>query len=344
MIQKLYLHNFRNYNQVEIEFSPKLNLIKGNNAQGKTNLLEALFFLSTGRSFRTLKLSDLICWDKPFFYIEAEFVKEGIVQTLKVSFDGQTKKVRYNNTDYSHFANLLGMLPTVVLTPEDINLITGAPEQRRRFLDLHIAQIDPLYVYHISRYFKALKQRNCLLRQQKNEGIESWEQLLVSAGSYIQQRRIFVIQALQKPLASIMHELSKGEDVIEMYYLPSSTKNYEEIRSKEMRLGATLIGPHRDDLSFTINGKEAKAFSSQGQKRSAITALKLAQWNHFAATTGSPPILSIDDFGIHLDTRRHEQLLEQVKDRGQLFLTSPYPLKEAASRLIFIERGEVTLT
>jgi DNA replication and repair protein RecF len=343
VIRKLYLRNFRNYASLEVEFSPKVNLIKGNNAQGKTNLLEALFFLSTGRSFRTSQLADLIRWNEPFFYLEAEFIKDNILQTIKLSFDGQAKKMHYNNTEFSHFTNLLGMLPTVMLAPEDINLIMGAPAERRRLLDLHIAQIDPVYVYHISRYYKAVKQRNYLLRHKKEDGISSWEQIMAAAAAYIHHKRTAVIAELQKPLAQAMERLSKNQDLLELKYHPSFTEDYAQSRAKEMHLGVTLAGPHRDDLIFTINGKEAKMFASQGQKRGAITALRLAQWDHFAQVTETLPILSIDDFGVHLDTNRHELLLDEMKTRGQVFLTSPYPLTGIVDRLIFIEEGQVAL-
>jgi len=341
IIQRLYLRNFRNYEQLELEFSPKVNLIKGNNAQGKTNLLEALFFLSTGRSFRTTQLSDLIRWGQPFFYMEAEFIKDGILQTVKLSFDGQIKKMHYNNTDYSHFTNLLGMLPTVILAPEDINIIMGAPAERRRLLDLHIAQIDPLYVYHISRYFKAVKQRNFLLRHRKNDAIESWEQIMVAAAGYIHQKRSTIIEELKTPLTLNMQRLSGAQDSLEIRYQPSFTTDYAQSRPKEMHLGVTLVGPHRDDLSFVINEKEAKSFSSQGQKRGALTALRLAQWDHFASVTESSPILSIDDFGVHLDANRHGLLLEQMKQKSQVFLTSPYPLKEIVDRSLLVEEGQI---
>lgn len=344
MIQRLYLRNFRNYESLELEFNPGVNLIKGNNAQGKTNLLEALFFLSTGRSFRTTQIVELIRWNQSFFYLEADFIKDGISQTIKLSFDGQIKKMHYNNTDYSHFTNLLGMLPTVMLAPEDINLIMGAPAERRRLLDLHIAQIDPLYVYHASRYFKAVKQRNFLLRQKKEDGITAWEQIIVASAAYINQKRTAIVEELQKPLSAAMERLSKKQDFLEIRYAPSFTEDYERSRPKEMHFGVTLIGPHRDDLIFTINGKEAKSFASQGQKRGAITALRLAQWDHFAQVTESLPILSIDDFGIHLDTNRHGLLLDEMKQRGQVFLTSPYPLTGIVDRLIFIEAGQIAAT
>jgi len=149
MLRRLYLHHFRNYTQAEFTFSPGVNWICGKNAQGKTNLLEAIYLLSTGRSFRTHILSQLIQKEAGFFYIEAEIEKEGVSQTLKVSFDGETKKVEINATSYSNFSSLLGLLPHVLYAPEDISVVAGTPSHRRKFIDLHLSQIDPLYLHHL---------------------------------------------------------------------------------------------------------------------------------------------------------------------------------------------------
>jgi DNA replication and repair protein RecF len=344
VIRSLYLRNFRNYRELELDFSPKINLISGNNAQGKTNLLEALYFLSTGRSFRTIQLLDLISYSKPFLYIEADFIKDDIAQSLKLSYDGQAKKMHYNSTEYNHFTNLLGLIPTVILAPEDIELIIGSPATRRRLLDIHLAQLDPLYLYHSSRYFKAIKQRNFLLKKKQEASIESWEQIMLTAARYINSKRHQFITNLQPLVQENMLKLSSGKDSLEIRYQPSLTDNYAKTRPKELHIGASMYGPHRDDLIFTINGKEAKSFSSQGQKRCAITALRLAEWQHFADITHSVPILSIDDFGVHLDETRHGLLLEVMQGRGQVFLTSPYPISGIVDRLISIEMGQIRLS
>ncbi|MGE5195697.1 MAG: DNA replication/repair protein RecF, partial [Anaerolineae bacterium] len=141
-LQHLYIRNFRNYEEAEVSFSSGINLIHGPNAEGKTNLLEAIYLLSTGSSFRTLYLSELICYKQPHFYLEAHMLKDGLTQTIKISFDGKIRYLQYNHTTYASFAPLLGLFPTVLFAPEDIALINGAPSERRRFLDLHIAQID----------------------------------------------------------------------------------------------------------------------------------------------------------------------------------------------------------
>lgn len=343
-IQKLYLRHFRNYAEADVSFSPDVNLIRGNNAQGKTNLLEALYLLGTGRSFRTPHLKEMIQNDAPFFFVEAEFFKDGIAQHIRLSFDGQVKKLDYNNTSYAHFSNLLGLLPIVLLAPEDILLITGAPAERRRFLDIHLAQSDPLYVYHLARYHKAVKHRNFLLRKKTTASIETWENLMVLSAAYLKQKRQDVVASLTDGLKAAMLELSNTQDLLEIRYISSYTENYLQHRAKELILGSTLIGPHRDDLEIVINGQEARSFASQGQLRTAITAMRLAQWHHLKDHHNAPPLFCIDDFGVHLDGARREALLGKIASFGQVFLTSPAFFENPHHHVLDIEKGSVLST
>lgn len=340
-VSKLYLHHFRNYSETLLEFSPSVNLIRGRNAQGKTNLLEALYLLGTGRSFRTPHLKELIQQEQPFFFLEAEIYKEGIHQTLRLSFDGQNKKLDYNHTSYPHFTNLLGLLPIVLLAPEDVLLITGAPTERRRFLDIHLAQSDPLYVHHLSRYMRALKQRNTLLRKKTESTLETWEALLITSATYLRAKRQEAINALTPHLTAFMQELSQSQDMLEVRYLPSFTQNYQPHRAKELIFGSTLIGPHRDELAIFINHQEARSFASQGQLRCAIAALKLAQWHSLRELQGVPPLFCIDDFAAHLDTARRESLLSKLTTFGQVFLTSPTFFENPTHHTLDIEMGRL---
>lgn len=340
-IQKLYLRHFRNYSEVDVSFSQDVNLIRGNNAQGKTNLLEALYLLGTGRSFRTPHLKEMIQNDASFFFIEAEFLKDGIAQHIRLSFDGEIKKLDYNNTSYAHFSNLLGLLPIVLLAPEDVLLITGAPAERRRFLDIHLAQSDPLYVYHLTRYHKAVKHRNFLLRKKTTASIETWESLMVISAAYLRQKRQETVTSLTEGLKAGMLELSNQSDLLEIKYTSSYTENYLKHRAKELILGTTLIGPHRDDLEILINGQEARSFASQGQLRSAVAAMRLAQWHHLKDRHQAPPLFCVDDFGVHLDVARREALLEKIAGFGQVFLTSPAFFENPHHHVLDIEKGAV---
>ncbi len=335
-LRKIYLRAFRNYQEVAIDFSQGINLIQGRNAQGKTNLLEAFYLVGTGRSFRTPHLKELIHNESSFFFVEAEFLKEEMVEHLRLSFDGETRKLEYNNTSYPHFTTLLGLLPIILLAPEDILLITGSPSERRRFLDLQLAQTDPLYVYHITRYHKAVKHRNFLLRKKSESTLETWETLMKASATYIRQKREEVISFLSQDLKNLMHQLCP--DNLEIRYISSYTEDYTKHRAKELLLGTTLVGPHRDDVEIFINQHEARSFASQGQLRSAIAALRLAQWNHLKNHHGVNPLFCIDDFGVHLDQKRREALLESLTSFGQVFLTSPAFLEKSSHHIIDIER------
>jgi DNA replication and repair protein RecF len=358
-LKRLFLRNFRNYQQTEIVFSPSINLIQGENGQGKTNLLEAIHFVSTGRSFRTHSLTDLISFGQNFFYLEAEFYKENVTQTLKIYYDETTRKVQYNETIYTSLNCLLGILPSVLLSPDDLSLVSGNPSERRRFLDLHIAQIDPLYVHHLGRYFKALKQRNHLLRSKSESAIQAWEQLMAQSASYLIQKRSEAAAALKNPSVQWMEILSRKQDSMDIHYqsslsLPQDNRDtashfqqiWHKTRPKEMHIGTTLVGPHRDDLIIYLKEKPAKVFSSEGQKRSCISSLRFAEWEQMSETLGFSPMLGIDDFGIQLDEERRVQLKNYLSKFKQVFLTSPLQLQDRFAgnlphRILTIENGRI---
>jgi len=331
MLRRLYLHHFRNYTQAEFTFSPGVNWICGKNAQGKTNLLEAIYLLSTGRSFRTHILSQLIQKEAGFFYIEAEIEKEGVSQTLKVSFDGETKKVEINATSYSNFSSILGLLPHVLYAPEDISVVAGTPSHRRKFIDLHLSQIDPLYLHHLARYHKAMRQRNELLKAKSEIAIDPWEIAMAQNASYILNKRKELIDELNPPLLEKMEKLSCGSDPLEMQYqctlnADSSSELVELLkknRKKELHIGTTLSGPHRDDIHFSIRDLSVKSYASIGQKHCAAASLRLCLLQHIKKNVNEMPLFSIDDFGAHLDPSRQGQFREELESLGQIFITSP---------------------
>jgi len=355
-ITYLKLQNFRNYKNIELSFSPQINVFWGNNGQGKTNLLEAIHMLSTGRSFRTHRLQDMIREGENHFYIEARFSKDDIIQSLKIYYNNDSRKIIYNETVYPHFSSLLGILPSVLLSPDDLSLINGSPAERRRFLDLHIAQIDPLYLFYLSRYYKAMKQRNELLRSQNPETLSIWELVMAPAAGYLIAKRKQAAELLEQSSLQWMKLFSQGEDLGLSYNsCLQGTKeedlhiklsaHWQNMRHKDIKYGTTLTGPHRDDLSILLCGKEAKHFSSEGQKRSCIASLRFAQWEHMKKRTHSSPLLAIDDFGIQLDAERQNQLKEHIAHFGQVFLTSPYPISPLSEAIPFqafqVQQGHV---
>ncbi len=340
-LKHLVLRHFRNYARAEISFSPGTNWIQGANGQGKTNLLEAIHLLSTGRSFRASALSDLIHFQERFFYIEGHFVKEGVEQEIKVYYDETTRKVQHNQTVYPTLTSLLGILPSILLSPDDLSLITGSPAERRRFLDLYIAQTDPLYLHHLGRYFKAMRQRNALLKMRTESTLDAWETTMAESAEYLLKKRELAIEELKSPLSIWMQRLSCQRDSLTIQYAsslsPAHRKGdvkshlqqlFKKGRPKEMILGSTLIGPHRDDFLLCLENKQAKLFSSEGQKRSCVSSLRFAQWEQIQTLLQAPPLLGIDDFGIQLDGEREKELSSHLAQFQQVFLTSPHPPKE----------------
>jgi DNA replication and repair protein RecF len=346
LLHWLYLENFRSYKERTFHFFPKINWIIGPNAVGKTNLLEALSLLSTGRSFRTANLTELIREGESHFYIETEFEKDGVKQRLALSFDGNSKQMVHNMSRYTHFTPLLGLLPTLILLPEDGALIWGAPAYRRRCMNLHIAQEDPLYVPHLMRYHKALEHRNQLLRHKSIQTIDPWELLMAESGAFLMDARRRALESLAGPLMEMLQRLSGGTDQLQCSYqsslplrsleeMPTYLKEeWQKQRPRELHLGATQLGPHRDDMKLFIGKKLARQVASQGQKHSIAASLRLAQWQLLRESTGYPPLFCIDDFGIHLDPARQHHLQNAIGELGQVFLTAPRAVVECAEMIV----------
>ncbi|MFN0065758.1 MAG: DNA replication/repair protein RecF [Chlamydiales bacterium] len=318
-LNRLFLKNFRNYTEQAFSFAPSVNYIFGDNAQGKTNLLEAIYLLITGRSFCTPHLQDLVRFGEESFYIEGHFTKNGVDQVLKMHYAHEKRKIFYNATPLTSLSSLFGILQGVILTPEDHLLLTGNPKLRRHFLDLGIAQTNPLYLHHLNRYQKAMKQRNALLRAKKLETVEIWEEQMAASAHYLMEERSKCV----KELAQALEEFPF--DPLELTYLPSCPNDLSgqlaRNRTRDMLLGSTSFGPHRDDLSILLRKKQARYFASEGQKRSTIAALKFAEWKRVQKVANEPPLLCIDDLGVSFDEKREKQLLQFLQHFGQVFVT-----------------------
>lgn len=343
-LKSLYLKNFRNYTEAEAHLSPRLNIFYGNNAQGKTNLLEAIYLIATGRSFRTQHLSELIREGETFFFLEAEISRDEVTQRLQLSFDGQSKRLQIDGHAYTSFHPLLGLLPSVLYTPYDIELISGSPSERRRFLNLHLAQSDPLYVHHLTRYWRAMKQRNCLLRAKQPDSLDCWENEMAQSAAYLWKVRAEMLAELKIPLAHQSHRLSADQETHEIRFQPPQIDSYlkqlKKNRPREMELGLTLSGPHRDDLTLLIDNKPARLFASEGQKKTAIAALRLAEWERLSERIGAPALMGIDDLGLHLDETRQTLLRTALDKLGQVFITTPTP-PLTPSHLLHITHGSI---
>lgn len=342
IIQRLILRNFRNYPEAIIDFAPRINVMCGANAQGKTSLLEAIFLCVSGRSFRSSHLAEMQRQGQTFFSVDLYFTKNEIDQRLRYVFNESERQIICNNTLCQSIAQLLGIIPGVVMTPDDVALIKGSPSDRRHFLDLQIAQANPLYLHHLARFQRAMRHRNQLLKLRQSLTIESWEQEMAQSASYITLQRDQAVADLGSRAgacyASLTQEseplflkyktgapLHDGSQAIVNYYL----ERYCQMRPREMELGWSASGPHKDDLQIAIQGKAGKAFASEGQQRSCVAALRIAEWERLKQQSGNLPLLLIDDVGMGLDAARRERLLNRLHDCGQVFLSSCQELQGA---------------
>ncbi|NGX33147.1 MAG: DNA replication and repair protein RecF [Candidatus Anoxychlamydiales bacterium] len=337
-LKTLSLRNFRNYSNFTINFSDSLNLICGENAIGKTNLLEAINLISTGKSFRTLNLKELIKHQTNFFFIEAEIITKNLSQIIKIYYDGTTKKITHNANSYPSFTSLLGILPSTLHSPDDLNLIKGKPTSRRKFLNLYLAQEDPLYVHHYLRFTKALKQRNHLLKSKKSHLLKPFNIELAKSAAYLTMKRNSFLKTLQKPLKETLKNLSDVLEKPKIYYLSSIQdekdlektnlsylKTLEQNQKKDLDFKTTLIGPHRDDFSINFSGKSAKSFASEGQKKMLLYAIRFAEWELLHSKYEVNPLFLIDDFDAHLDEKHKRNLKQALKKFSQVFITMPKP-------------------
>lgn len=347
-VKTLFLRHFRNFNSGHFDFCPTMNLICGPNARGKTSLLEALFLLVMGRSFRPGHHVDLIAHGETSALVDALFCKHSVDQRLQIHLFEKERKIIHNATPLHNLSSLFGTLQGVIMSPDDAHLIKGAPSLRRQFLDSQIAQIDPLYVYYLSRYTKALAHRNQLLRQKITLSIDTFEHEMAKAAGYVITKRKEALSGIGLHAKKFYSFLTNESEELSFTYLSAAAaiaaeneialfykEQYYKQRIKEMSAGHTLIGPHKDDFGIYLKGKEAKYFGSEGQQRSAAIALRIGEWVNLKYHVLEKPLLMIDDFGISLDAHRKKRLLEWVAlDLGQVFITS------TDASLLDIHKGE----
>ncbi len=324
-LQKLVLNNYRIHRGLCFEFEPGANLIVGENAKGKTSILEAVHLLICGRPFRHHQLSDLIHTSQKEFSVEAFFVKSGLSHRLSVGSDGKRKKIVHNRTSHQSIAPLIGLLHGVVMAPDDTALIKGGPVARRRYLDIQLSQSNSEYFKQLMRYTRAVKQRNQLLRSKEMRTIEIWERELVQAGEYLVQERTLLIEKLRPLIQSHFSTISCLKSPLDIQYKAQENLAalYEKQREREMVAGLTLFGPHRDDLTISIDGRPAKQFASLGQLTLATLALRFAEWQRLKSEVQHSPMLLIDDLGMHLDPIRTRGVIEHLNHlESQIFITT----------------------
>ncbi|WP_285268566.1 DNA replication/repair protein RecF [Kaistella rhinocerotis] len=335
VIQKLQLIHFKNHPERNFEFSPQINCFVGNNGAGKTNVLDALHYLSVGKSFLGNTDQNNIENGEDFFSIEgiiSDGEKESIV---KVQMPRDAKKIiKKNDKTYDRMADHIGFLPSVIISPYDSNLISDSGESRRRFLDAMISQTDSDYLFNLIQYQKTVQQRNALLKSfAKNryfdaESLEIYDEPLVKFGSRIFEKRRAFTDSILELIQNYYEIISKGNEKITVEYGSDLIhQNFEDLLStnleKDRALTYTSRGIHKDDLLFNMNGQPLKKTGSQGQQKSFLIALKLSQMNRVKELTGKTPILLLDDIFDKLDDTRVAQLIELVNREhfGQIFIT-----------------------
>lgn len=324
-ITSLKLHHYRNIDQASLSFSPGVNIIYGKNAQGKTNIVESIFFSSTGRSHRTRTDKELIQFGEQTANIKLSFRKGNFDDQIDIFFKKDNKKgIAINNRPIKRIGELFGELQTVIFSPEDLKIINDSPSERRRFMDIHICQINKIYYNHLHTYHKILKQRNALLKTHDRKNLKEtlfvWDAQLVEHGKEIIKIRQNFIRELN-PIASSVHlsltAMSDKKEQLLISYKPSVIEDEFEKRlaknlDRDTQYGLTSVGPHKDDILFYVDGQEVKTYGSQGQKRTAALACKLAEVELVKNETGQEPVLLLDDALSELDSQRQEMLIEYI--------------------------------
>ncbi|MCX8155982.1 MAG: DNA replication/repair protein RecF [Verrucomicrobiae bacterium] len=330
-LARLRLRDFRNYARLDAAFAPGFHLILGDNAQGKTNLLEAIYLLATLRSFRGVGGAQLIRHGARGYWVGATIVGP-LRHEVKIFWSPRQRKLLMNNQPVRRLADYYGTLRAVVFCSEDTQLIKGPGRVRRRFMDLLLAQTHAPYLHLLQRYTRAVRARNALLRSRRldEHALAGFTREVVAAGTEIMRLRRELLPRLS-PLARAAHaRIAPAGEELQLAYQPATgnedlAQALERSREQERATRLTLVGPHRDEMALLLNGKPAAQFASEGQKRTLALALKMAQAEYLTERQGSPPILLIDDVMVELDIKRRSgflPLLERSREaQGQVFMT-----------------------
>ncbi|MBP7173129.1 MAG: DNA replication/repair protein RecF [Cloacibacterium sp.] len=337
-INQLSLIHFKNHHERTLRFSPQINCFVGNNGVGKTNILDALHYLSVGKSFLGNTDVNNISFEEEFFNIEGEIQNDEKVEIVKILQSKTAKKIiKKNDKVYTKIAEHIGFLPSVIISPYDQNLISDSGESRRRFIDSVISQTDSEYLHAIIQYQKTVQQRNALLKFfQKNrffdaESLEIYNEPLTRFGTLIFEKRKKFISELLPIIQQYYNIISNEKERVEIIYQSNLQEGdfsslLQENIEKDRVLTYTSKGVHKDDLLFEMNGQSLKKIGSQGQQKSFLIALKLSQMNRIKDLTGKTPILLLDDIFDKLDDSRVLQLIELVNQEhfGQIFITDTH--------------------
>ena len=363
-VKELSFENYRNLKNNHIEPSDKVNVIYGENAQGKTNLLEAIWLFCGGHSFRGAKESEMIGFDHSFFRLLMKFFSGERDQSADIAFGQNRKQIWINGVERPSSLYLTEIFSSVVFSPEHLTLIKRGPNVRRRFVDAAICQHKVRYAALLSKYQQILNQRNALLKdiyqhKELKETLSIWDDSMTAVGAQILKERYEYLEKLREPANSFHHGISCDKEELSIDYLSSAKTKaaysvdelrdrfyqaLKESRHEDYHTGYTSVGPHRDDLDIKINGISARKYGSQGQQRSAVLSMKLSEASLLAQKNGERPVILLDDVLSELDNRRQDFLLNKVEDY-QVFITcceesNKEQLKNG--KVFYIENGVVS--
>lgn len=350
-IKTIKLNNFRNYTNQKIDLQKGINLFVGDNAQGKTNILEAVFLCAIGKSFRAKKEKELIKIGEENSSVEIEFEKSDREGKIKIELDDK-KNIFVNDIKQNKLSDILGNINIVMFSPDDIEILKSGPAKRRRFLNILISQLRPKYVYCLNMYLKTLEQRNNYLRQIKLENkpkemLEIWDEKLAEYANYVYEYRNEFIEKIKNKIGKIHNDITDNKEEMKIKYITDCIEKEKYLQGlknsweQDIQKGYTGKGIHRDDLYIFINGKQVNIYGSQGQNRTVILSLKLAELEIIYEEIGEYPILLLDDFMSELDGKRRENLLKNISNTQILITcTEEFTIPEKMCKTFFINNGK----
>ena len=324
-IKSIELENYRNYDSALIEFDDNTNIFFGDNAQGKTNILEAVFMAGTTKSHKGSRDSEIVMFGNQDAYIRAVFSKNDVDYKVNMQLrSSRRKSVSINGEALKKTTQLFGLINIVFFSPEDLSIIKSGPSERRRFMDLELCQLDKAYLYNLTNYNKIVNQRNKLLKSMDKkydirDTIDVWDEQLVFYGTEIIKRRRAFIEELNPVIDDIHKKLTGKNDILKVIYdCDSNEEDYSQrisySKEKDLKYKTTSVGPHRDDLKFAINDVDCRRFGSQGQQRTVALSLKLSEIELVKKSVNDTPILLLDDVLSELDSNRQNYLLSSIKE------------------------------
>ena len=356
LITSLSLQSFRSYESCLFSPGSGINLLIGENAQGKTNLLEAVFYCCFGRSHRTAKDKDLIAYDKDEARITLHSVKTETAHKLQIRLSQeQGRQIRADDLPLSRIGDLMGLLNCVLFAPEHLSIVKEGPAERRRFMDMELSQTYPAYFFVLQQYMRVLRQRNILLKSLKEQPelmqtLPVWNQQLASNGFKLMQYREAFCQHLSHLAQENHRDISGGIETLNVSYTPDCDvqdeqellERIERAQREDFRRYTTTVGPHRDEMALNLDGREIRSFGSQGQIRTAALALKLSELDLIRKETGEWPILMLDDVMSELDDKRQQYLLERILPVQTFVTTTMEGVRWPEAKRFTVEKGTVT--